>query len=246
MIPKKIHYCWFGGKPFGRLEEKCFKSWQKFFPDYDIIEWNESNFDVSSCKYVAEAYKAGKWAFVSDYARFRILYQEGGVYLDTDVEVIAPFGEIVENAFMGCENPDKETPLAINPGLSFGADAGHPFLLEMIEEYEKSSFYNEDGSENLLTIVERTTNHLKAHGAINTNELQTVEGITIYPAEYFCPINMNTGELKVTRKTRSIHRYAASWVDKKSKFRGRIYFLLVRLFGEDTAKKIRKILRRTP
>ena len=246
MIPKKIHYCWFGGKPFGRLEEKCFKSWQKFFPDYDIIEWNESNFDVSSCKYSREAYKAGKWAFVSDYARFKIIYEEGGIYLDTDVEVVAPFGDILDGAFMGCENPNTDTPLAINPGLSFGAEAGHSFLLEMIEEYEQSSFYNADGSKNLLTIVERTTNRLCAHGARNTNKIQTVEGITIYPAEYFCPINMNTGELKLTKETRSIHRYAASWVDKRSRLRGRVYFLIVRVFGEKTAKRIRRLLRGKP
>ena len=239
MIPKKIHYCWFGGKPLGRLGKKCLKSWQKFFPEYDIIEWNESNFDVFACQYAREAYEAGKWAFVSDYARYKILYEQGGIYLDTDVEVIAPFGEILSGAFMGCENPDTSTPLAINPGLGFGAEAGHPFLREMLDEYEKSPF---DNGRN--TIVKRTTERLTSHGAKNSNDVQTVGGITVYPAEYFCPINMNTGELKITRQTRSIHRFAASWVDKRSRLRGRVYFLIVRLFGEGAAKKAQKLLGR--
>jgi mannosyltransferase OCH1-like enzyme len=242
MIPKKIHYCWFGGRPLGKLGQKCFKSWQKFFPEYDIIEWNESNFDVSSCKYAKEAYEAGKWAFVSDYARYKILYDEGGIYFDTDVEVIASFDEIIERgAFVGCENPDRDTPLAINPGLGFGAEARHPFLMEMVREYEESSFYNDDGTENLKTIVERTTERLEGYGAQNKNDVQSVAGVSVYPAEYFCPINMNTGELKITPKTRSIHRYSGSWVDKGSKIRGKIYFLIVRFFGERTAKRIRKI-----
>ena len=242
MIPKKIHYCWFGGKPLNKLGKKCIKSWMKFFPNYDIIEWNESNFDLDSCKYVKEAYEAKKWAFVSDYARYKILYEEGGVYFDTDVEVIKSFDDIVSRgAFMGCENPDTATKLAVNPGLGCAVEAGNPFYREMLDESENSSFYKEDGSLELYNIVNRTTDHLQKHGLKNTGEIQCVCNITVYPAEYFCPINMNTGKMEKTKNTRSIHRYAASWVDPISRLRGKIYFLIVGLFGEKTAIKARKL-----
>ena len=242
MIPKKIHYCWFGGKPLNKLGEKCLKSWKKYFPDYEIIEWNESNFDLDSCKYVKEAYEAKKWAFVSDYARYKILYEEGGVYFDTDVEVVKRFDDVLERgAFMGCENPDTDTKLAINPGLGFGVEAGNPFFREILDEYEEASFYKADGSLDLYTIVERTTDNLQKYGVKNTKEIQTVAGITIYPSEYFCPINMNTGRFEKTPNTHSIHRYAASWVDPKSRFRGKVYFMIVKIFGEKAAEKARKI-----
>lgn len=247
MIPRKIHYCWFGGKPLNELGQKCFKSWLKFFPDYDIIEWNESNFDLDSCRYVREAYEAGKWAFVSDYARCKILYEQGGIYFDTDVEVIRPFDDVIATgAFLGCENPDPNTPLAINLGLGFAVESGNWLLREMLDEYEESSFYMPDGTMDLYTVVERATAILVRHGAKNENKIQTVDGITVYPAEYFCPINMNTGRLELTGNTLSIHRYAASWVDKTSRFRGKVYFLLVRIFGERVAMRIRRILGKKP
>ena len=104
MIPKIIHYCWFGGNPLPELAIKCIESWKKYLPDYEIKEWNESNFDINCCAYVREAYEAKKWAFVSDYARFWILYQHGGLYFDTDVELIKSIDDlIVKGAFMGCE-----------------------------------------------------------------------------------------------------------------------------------------------
>ena len=247
MIPKKIHYCWFGGKPLNKLGKKCIKSWVKFFPEYDIIEWNESNFDVDSCKYVKEAYNEGKWAFVSDYARYKILYEEGGIYFDTDVEVIKSFDDIIERgAFMGCENPDVKTKLAVNPGLCCGAEAHHPFFCEMLCEYENASFYKADGSLDLCTIVEKTTEHLLVHGLENTGDVQTVADVTVYPAEYFCPINMNTGRLERTENTHSIHRYAGSWVDPVTRFRGKVYFVIVKLFGENTAERMRRLFGRKP
>lgn len=143
---------------------------------------------------------------------------------------------------MGCENPDTETKLGINPGLGFGVEAGHPFFKEILEDYERSAFYKENGELNLYTIVERTTDLLKKYGVENTKEIQRVADITIYPSEYFCPINMNTGKMERTANTHSIHRYAATWVSPKQRFRGKVYFLIVRLFGENFALKVRKIL----
>lgn len=247
MIPKKIHYCWFGGNPLNDLGKKCLESWKKYFPDYEIIEWNESNFDVHCCKYVEQAYEAKKWAFVSDYARFKIIYEQGGVYFDTDVEAIASFDDIIESgSFMGCENKvtaDKPH-LAVNPGLGFAVEPKHPFIKELLDDYDKSSFLKEDGSLDLTTIVDRTTNLLKLHGLENKNEIQTVAGLTVYPVDYFCPIDMDSGKLIITDNTRSIHRYAASWVDNYSKFRGKVYRVIRRVCGEKFVKKIRSLVGR--
>ena len=245
MIPKKIHYCWFGGNPLNKLGVQCLESWKEHLPDYEIIQWDESNFDVNCCQYVREAYEAKKWAFVSDYARCKIVYEQGGVYFDTDVEAIATFEDIInKGAFMGCENPMNNPNIRVALGLGFAVEAGHPFYKELLESYESDTFYKADGSLNLYTIVDRVTDLLKAHGLKDGNEIQTVEGITIYPSEYFCPINMDTGKMEKTKNTRSIHRYAATWVDPKSRFRGKVYFWLVRLLGEKTAKKIRKYIGR--
>ena len=140
MIPKIIHYCWFGGNPLSELAQKCISSWKKYFPEYEIKEWNESNFNLQCCDYVKEAYEAKKWAFVSDYARFWILYHEGGLYFDTDVEVIKPIDDIINNgAFMGCERTGNYG-LGVNPGLGIGADPGISLYKEILDDYEKSHF----------------------------------------------------------------------------------------------------------
>lgn len=220
MIPKKIHYCWFGSKPLDKMGQKCLASWKKYFPDYEIIEWNESNFDVNCCQYVKEAYEAKKYAFVSDYAHYKILYEQGGIYFDTDVEVIKPFDDILaKGAFFGCENPTVKTGMSANPGLGCAVAPGLGFYKEVLDDYERSSFYNEDGSMNLYTIVQRTTDLLRKHGLQDTMEIQCVADIYIYPAEYFCPINIMTKSLIITENTYAIHHYAGSWLSKKDKFK---------------------------
>ena len=244
MIPKKLHYCWFGGKPLNALGKRCVESWKKYFPDCEIIEWNEANFDIEGCRYAKEACTEEKWAFVSDYARCKILYEQGGIYFDTDVEVIKPFDDILAGgAFFGCENPEG-CDIAVNLGVGFAVEAGHPFFRQLVEDYEKSSFYKPDGSPDLYTIVERVTELLGKYGLENRSGIQKIEGITVYPAEYFCPIDMNTGRLRITPNTHSIHRYAASWVDKGSRLRGRVYFLIVRIFGRSVGEGLRGIFGR--
>lgn len=238
MIPKIIHYCWFGKNPLDNKSIKCIESWKKYFPDYEIKEWNESNFDVNQCKYSAEAYKEKKWAFVSDYARFKILYEYGGVYFDTDVEVIKPFEDIISKGnYMGCERDYN----SINPGLGMAVIPKLGIIKELIDEYEKSSFYKENGDINLYTVVERTTDLLKKHGLKETDEKQTVAQINIYPREYFSPINMETGKLEITENTYSIHHFAGSWESKKSKFRGKVYRFINRFFGKKCADFVRNI-----
>lgn len=246
MIPKKIHYCWFGGNPLPRKAKKCIASWKKYCPDYEIIEWNESNFDINCCDYVREAYEAKKWAFVSDYARFKILYEHGGVYFDVDVELVRPIDDILAaGAFMGVEQyEDSITGIAVNPGLGIAVDSGTEIYQELLNGYHQRHFYKEDGTPDLLTIVTYTTNVLKEYGLTQEKGIQYVGGIHIYPPEYFNPYDMNTGVIKIGEYTYSIHRYAGSWVDGYSKFRGKIYRTLRRIFGENTAEKVKKILGR--
>ena len=205
MIPKIIHYCWFGGNPLPDFANKCINSWKKYFPDYEIKEWNESNFDLSCCDYVKEAYAQKKWAFVSDYARFWILYNYGGLYFDTDVEIIRDMSNIInQGAFMGCETVDK-----CAPGLGLGANPGLDFYKEILDLYNQIHFNREDGK--LPTVVDYTTSILVKHGWKGVNKITLVDNIYIYPPEYFCPYSYTTGEWNITGNTVSIHHYAATW-----------------------------------
>lgn len=238
MIPKVIHYCWFGGNPLDSKSKKCIGSWRKYFPDYEIKEWNENNFDVNSCRYAKEAYQSKKWAFVSDYARFKILYEYGGVYFDTDVEVIKSFDDILSmGSYMGCERDCDD----VNPGLGIAVAPGLGIIKEIIDDYEKSSFYKDNGELNLSTIVERTTSILKKHGLKSCDKIQSVADLFIYPREYFCPINMQTGKLEITKNTHSIHHFAGSWESSNNKFRGKVYRLINRCLGENAANYARKV-----
>lgn len=219
MIPKKIHYCWFGGKPLPAQAKICIASWKKYLPDFEIIEWNESNFDVSIIPYVKEAYEKKKYAFVSDYARFWILYHHGGLYFDTDVEIIRPLDDIISaGAFMGFENnsitTQKRIPnmgIGVNPGLGLGVSAGHFFYNEILGYYAKEHFVTHDNSLNLNTVGVRVTSIMKEHGLMINNQFQRVCDINIYPPDYFSPISIVDGKLWITENTVSIHHYAASW-----------------------------------
>lgn len=219
MIPKIIHYCWFGKSPLPKDAQECIASWRKFFPDYEIKEWNESNFDVNCCPYVREAYEQKKYAFVSDYARFWVLYNIGGLYFDTDVEVISSFDQIIEKGnFMGFEkslatqNPESGEPLGVAVGLGMGAEPNMPLIKTFLEFYESKPYFSiEDG-----TIVVYTTEILKKYGLVNEHRLQNVAGFSIYPADYFCPMDSTTGLIEMTENTVSIHHYSCSWIDKNT------------------------------
>ena len=220
MIPKVVHYCWFGGNQLPDDAKKCIESWRKFFPEYEIKEWNERNFDVNCCDYVKEAYAAQKWAFVSDYARFWILYHEGGLYFDTDVEVIKDMSDIIaKGAFMGCETDNK-----CAPGLGLGANTGLGLYKEILDYYEKIHFFIEGNTTE--TVVTHTSKILKSHGWVGNGEIEQIEGVTIYPPEYFCPMDYKTGKLDITPNTRSIHWYTASWQSSYSKAKTKLQQLL--------------------
>lgn len=212
MIPKIIHYCWFGCNPLPELAQRCIASWRKFLPEYDIKEWNENNFDVNIISYTAEAYKAKKYAFVSDYARFWILYRYGGIYFDTDVEVIQPMDEfIAKGPFMGCENDTKSNGLRVAPGLGLGAEAGSELYKEILQKYKGLSFLKPDGSLNIITVVQHVTELLKEGGLQESDEIQYVKGCYIYPKDYLCPKSYEDGKIYITDNTLCIHHFAGSW-----------------------------------
>lgn len=243
MIPKIIHYCWFGRNPLPESAIKCINSWEKFFPDYEIREWNEDNFDVNIIPYTAEAYEAKKHAFVSDYARFWILYHFGGLYFDTDVEVIKPFDDIVERGpFMGIEvdSPNSSTAPLVAPGLGLGAEAGMPFYKEVLDYYQPLHFMTADGKTSTVTVVKHTTAVLTASGMKNENSLQEVCGIWIYPREYFNPLNDNTGVLDITDNTRSIHWYTKTWLPKRNPLKAKLSQWVHRYFGVNALAWTRK------
>ena len=213
MIPKIIHYCWFGGKPLPKDAKRCIASWKRYLPDYEIREWNESNFDVHCNTYCDQAYEAKKYAFVSDYARFWILYHYGGIYFDTDVEVIRPLDNILkQGAYMGCETSPTPTNqiILVNPGLGMAMEKTSPLCKEILDIFAGTPFIFPDGRMNLKTIVYTTTEVLTNHGLQYSPDIQTIDGITIYPQEYFCPISVD-GDMNVTTNTYTIHHYAQSW-----------------------------------
>ena len=245
MIPKKIHYCWFGRNPLPESAIKCINSWRKYFPDYEIIEWNEDNFDVNSIPYTAQAYSAKKYAFVSDYARFKILYEHGGIYFDTDVEVIKSFDDIISNGpFMGYEiNPHNGTYGEVAPGLGLGANIGMDFYNQIIKEYAHLSFINYDGSLNQKTIVKYNSELLIKSGLTPYPGIQRVTGITIYPQEYFNPLDDATGRLHITPNTYSIHWYSKTWLNV-SPFRTKLSRLTHRIFGVNFFSNLMTILQK--
>ena len=243
MIPKVIHYCWFGRNPLPESAIKCINSWKKFFPDYEIKEWNEDNFDVNIIPYTREAYEAKKYAFVSDYARMWILYHYGGLYFDTDVEVIKNMDDIVESgSFMGIEVESRDGVLSVNPGLGIGVIPGHSIYNEILGYYNTISFIKEDGSYNLFAIVRITTMILNNNGMRNVDMLQDVSGIRIYPKEYFNPLNDNTGQLIITENTRCIHWYTKTWMKKQNPLRTWVVRRIHRYFGNNSLAWLKRLI----
>ena len=206
-IPKRIHYCWFGGKPKPKLAEKCIQSWKKFCPDYEIIEWNEDNFDIATAPlYVRQAYEAGRWAFVTDYVRLKAMVEMGGIYMDTDVEVIKPLDPyLTHRGFAGFENPRS-----IQTGL-LACEKEFPLFREFLAYYDTAVFLLEDGAVNTTTNVTVLTDLCVKYGLKQDGSRQTVEGFAVYPTEYFCPVDFETEKLRKTRNTVVIHWFAASW-----------------------------------
>lgn len=213
MIPKIIHYCWFGGNEKSPLIKRCIESWKKFCPDYEIKEWNESNFDVNCNAYVKKAYEMKKWAFVADYARFYVLYQYGGVYLDTDVQLVKNIDELrLKGKFAGFGNDE-----IVNTGLILATEKNDWLCKKVMDTYIGEEFVWDDPSK-ILAIGRRVTRILIDSGLKPNGQMQTVQDYTIYPKYYFNPTD---GDIrgKVDERAYSIHHYAATWFSPKDKLK---------------------------
>ena len=216
MIPKVIHFCWFGRNPLPEFAKKCLDSWKYFCPDYEIKLWDESNFDVTSSIYVSEAYEEKKWAFVSDYARLKIIFENGGIYLDTDVEVLRSLDKLLyHKCFLGTEI--NEEGVLINTGLGFGAEKGKRVIKKMLEEYEGIHFKFSHGVIDSTTCPVRNTIALKKLGYKYNNKVTTVDEAIVFPPEYFSPMNYLTGITNVTENSFSIHHYSALWLTNEDR-----------------------------
>ena len=253
-IPKIIHYCWFGGKPKPELAQKCIKSWKKFCPDYEILEWNEENFDVTTAPmYVQQAYAMKRWAFVSDYVRLKALVEMGGVYMDTDVEVIKSLDPYLKHeAFAGFENESS-----IQTGL-LACEKGFALFRTFLEYYSTAAFIQEDGTVDTTTNVYILSEICKKHGFIPNGKHQQVQGLTIYPKDVFCPVEYDTMKLKKTRRTVTIHWFSGSWhteeeleamrqeklQQQKEKMSNIRYAIGTKLFGENGYEKLKSVLKR--
>jgi hypothetical protein len=240
MIPKIIHYCWFGGTEIPDHDKKCIESWKKYCPDYEIKRWDESNYDFNKNQYMKEAYELKKWGFVPDYARLDIIYEYGGIYLDTDVELIRNIDDLLKNkAFMGFETNSE----FVNPGLGFGAEKGFPLLKEIRDViYGSRKFKREDGSCDTTPSPRFNTEFLQEKGLELNNKMQIIQNLKIYPDDYFCPIDAHSSILQTTEHTYSIHHFHASWLTKEEKISLIKTQKLVAKYGREKGEKIGRIV----
>lgn len=216
MIPKIIHYCWFGGQPIPAEYKRYIDSWRKYLPAYEIWEWNEQNYDVNCIPFSTEAYQVGKFAYVSDYARLRVLYEYGGIYFDTDVEVIKPMDDILAaGGYMAFEKNTNAQPgevLNVALGLGFAVEPKNALIGEIMKFYEDRHYIYPDGHLEQITIVKITTDILKRKGLTASDKPVTIAGVTIYPWDFFCPVEFLGSKIEITENTRTIHHYSATWM----------------------------------
>ncbi len=240
MIPRIIHYCWFGRNPLPPLAEDCMASWRRHLPDYEIVEWNEDNFDINQIPYVKEAYEAKKYAFVSDYVRLYALYTVGGVYMDTDAELLRPLDDFLcHEVFSGFESRDK-IPTAV-----MGAAPNHGTVKMLLDYYEGKHFLLPDGSYDTTTNVEIITDMMTPLGLQKNDGLQTVAGFTLYPHYVFCPILSKIDDEEYMNNTVAIHHFMASWKSPRRKAREAnvfykmgvvAYRVMRKIFGKPTER----------
>ena len=207
MIPKIIHYCWFGGKPLPKLAQNCKATWKKFLPDYEIKEWNERNYDVNATPYVKYCYEHKLWAYLSDYVRLDVVEREGGLYFDIDVEIVKKPTELLETcrAYFGWETPEY-----INTGLGFASEAHHPAVKTMLAMYNGLVVDGKYQYEKMQGCPQLNTKALVAFGLIRNGTRQEVCDAQILPMDYLCPFCDSTGELNKTENTISIHWFNKS------------------------------------
>ena len=236
MIPKIIHYCWFGRGEMPELALRCIESWHKFMPDYEYKLWNEDNFDINCNAYVKEAYEARKYAFVTDYVRLFALYTEGGIYMDTDVEVLKPYDDLLDlPGFTGYEGSKYLPPVT----GTMASESGNAWVKEQLDAYNDLHFMKEDGSLDTMPNTARISQIMKKGGFVQDGKKRIYKDMHIFPVEFFCP-RQTTGEVFITEKTYCDHHFMGSWNQGKKNWK---YFLL-RLVGEKNKTRIIKFKRR--
>ncbi|MBO4733894.1 MAG: glycosyl transferase [Clostridia bacterium] len=237
MIPKIIHYCWFGGNPMPELALKCIESWKEHCGDFELVEWNEDSFDISSKLYVKQAYEAKKYAFVTDYVRLYALYTQGGVYMDTDVFVLKKLDPFLDNhAFSGFESKAK-VPTGI-----MAAEKGSPVIAEFLKYYDTAEFIKADGTYDTTTNVEIITEAMIKKGLCLNGEMQTVSGFTLYPQNIFCPLHKKLEDKDYMKDTVTIHYFAGSWRSEKSRQRSKkLWWHVTATVATSISKVLKKI-----
>ena len=231
MIPKIIHYCWFGKKDLPPEAKRCIASWKKMCPDYDIIRWDENNFDVNQNPFIKAAYEAKKWAFVSDYARLKVVYDNGGIYLDTDVELRKNLDSLREH---GCYIGIQQNEFLCTTGLGFGATKSNPVVLKMLESYDDLTFSESHTLELSCPLLNNAV--IRSYGLVSNTEITDLPEVTVYPPQYFDPYG---GENLLCNETYSVHHYAASWTSEKNQFKRKI----ARWIGQDNIISIMSLLK---
>ena len=235
-IPKIVHYAWFGRGKKSELAQKCIDSWKKHLPDYQFKEWNEDNFDLDLYPFARGAYESRKFAYVSDVVRLYALYTEGGIYMDTDVEVIKNMDELL--CLHGFSGFQSQTEI---PTGTMAAEPGNEWIKDQLDYYSDVVFSLSDVDDKLITNVDIiTTMSVNKHGLILNNEEQELKyGMVMYPIDYFCAKSADTGKLNVTDNTYTIHHFAGSWIPLQSKVNRKLYKLMSLVLGEKNASFIR-------
>lgn len=240
-IPKLIHYCWFGEKEKPEIINKCIDSWKDHLSDYEIIEWNDNNFDVNSSLYVREAFESKKYAFVSDFVRVHVLYNFGGVYLDTDVEVFKSFNAFLHHdSFWGFE---QENYIATS---TIGAAKGNRLMKIFLDSYKEKSFIRNDGSYDDLTNVSIVTEILKDIGVKANGEYQEIDGLgAFYPQTYFSPFDYINCRKLITENTYAMHHFYKSWLPQNARIKNSLKIIASKVIGGENIARIRKLVSRT-
>ncbi len=241
MIPPKIHYVWLGGNEKPESVLRCINSWKKYMPDYEIVEWSEENFNVNeSCDYVKEAYEHKKWAFVSDYIRLYALWKEGGIYFDTDLEVVRSFEPFMRSGGFMCNENTFSVCTAV-----IGSPQNAEWIKEILDKYDQRKFIV-DGKEDMMPNTRYIFDFLKDKYQYKyCDDTQVLpSGLVIYSKDYFSPMNSATGILTTTNNTYAIHHYDNSWISSTGKIKRRLRMWLTRVIGEENKEKLRKIIKR--
>lgn len=238
-MKKTIHYCWFGRGEKPKLVKKCIESWKKNLPDYRLVEWNEDNFDISKNQFVAEAYSDRNFAFVSDYVRAFVLYNYGGIYMDTDVEVLGSFDRFLDDkVFLGFEEGNFVGTCVM------GVEKGHELMKSYLNHYESMTYFNEDGTKYTDTNVVLLTKLLDERGLVRNNEFQTVGDISIYPRTFFSPYDYINGISYISDESVAIHHFAQLWLPRNVRLKTDAKRALIKIIGGEKMKKLREFAKR--